>query len=101
MYEKDHFNQTQAEFKKEAKGQSKHAAQKKGGKEGERQEVAWYKDCPFVSSIALLLQLAVFCGYIYLMMSINNVTFLLGEGEGLNQKRPKVMGNQPKSDQQY
>jgi len=32
LYEKDHFNQTQAKFKMEAKGQSKHAAQKKGEK---------------------------------------------------------------------
>ena len=31
LYEKDHFNQTQAEFKKEAKGQTKHATQKKRG----------------------------------------------------------------------
>ena len=29
LYEKDHFNQTQAEFKKEANGQSKQVAQKK------------------------------------------------------------------------
>jgi len=37
---KDHFNQTQAEFKKATNGQSKHAAQKKRGeKKGERQEV--------------------------------------------------------------
>jgi len=32
LYENDHFNQAQAEFKKEAKGQSKHAAQKKRGR---------------------------------------------------------------------
>ncbi len=36
LYEKDHFNQEQAEFRKEAKGQSKHAAQKKGGKRGRK-----------------------------------------------------------------
>ena len=30
LYENDHFNQAQAELKKEVKGQSKHAAQKKG-----------------------------------------------------------------------
>jgi len=36
LYEKDHFNQAQAEFKKEAKGQSKHTAQKKRGKKGEK-----------------------------------------------------------------
>ena len=29
MYENDHFNQAQAEFKKEANGQSKQVAQKK------------------------------------------------------------------------
>ena len=79
LYENDHFNQAQAEFKKVLNGQSKqaqaefkkvlngqskHAAQKKGGKrgkkKGERQGVVWDKDCPFISCIALLLQLAVF-----------------------------------------
>ena len=36
LYENDHFNQAQAEFKKEANGQSKPVAQKKKGgkKEG-------------------------------------------------------------------
>ena len=46
LYENDHFNQAQAEFKKVLNGQSKHAAQKKGGKKekkkGESQGVVWY-----------------------------------------------------------
>ena len=33
LYENDHFNQAQAEFKKEANGQSKQVAQKKKLKE--------------------------------------------------------------------
>jgi len=45
LYENDHFNQAQAEFKKMLNGQSMHAAQKKGGKKkkkGESQGVVWY-----------------------------------------------------------
>ena len=56
MYENDHFNQTQAEFKKvlngqskqaqaefkkEVNGKSKHAAQKRKGKKEEEKERDW------------------------------------------------------------
>jgi len=47
LYENDHFNQAQAEFKKEANGQSKQAlAEKKEERKGvcvpRTQGVAWY-----------------------------------------------------------
>ncbi len=46
LYENDHFNKAQAEFKKVLNGQSKHAAQKKGGrkkkKKAESQWAVWY-----------------------------------------------------------
>ena len=61
MYENDHFNQTQAEFKKEVKGQSKHAAQKKGGRKRERDREL------YGAQIALLfLALPFFYNWLYL-----------------------------------
>ena len=67
LYENDHFNQAQAEFKKESNGQSKPVAQKKRRKKRRVCTIhsgsglsAWYTPSDHLSpSIALLLQLGV------------------------------------------
>ena len=71
LYENDHFNQAQAEFKKELNGQSKPVAQKKRRKKRRVCTMhwgsglsAWYTPSDHLSpSIALLLQLGVFVSF--------------------------------------